>query len=165
MENILLTDRLIGRWIVQSGNYSLLLHPDSKNLFIDQVQWANAKNSKLNLESIEHYLNRRAESSSTSVYCVNSSSSQLNRVHYIACIYKDLQIKTLIKLDQDLIFLNQFIVQSQSSDCLTIMSCNNDIVIVEKIYFLSHNLKVIKSTIQNSSKYIGTSFSSEIRIS
>lgn len=165
MNDVLLANRLIGRWIVQSANYSLLLHPDSKNLFVNQVEWTNIKNSKLYLESIRGCLNKQGKLSKISVYCVKSTSSQLHSTHYVACVYRGPRLKLLIKLNQDLVFLNQFIVQSQSFNCLTVMSCCNCMVIVEKIYFINRNLKVIKSTIQKSSKYIGTSFSSEIRIS
>ena len=161
MDNILLA----GRWIIQSTNYSLLLHCKSRNQFVDQVEWVYVQDSKFYLESIKRYLNKQDELSNISLYRLKSGSGRLHTVHYIACVYIGLKLKMLIKLDQDLIPLNQFIVQSQSSNCLTIMSRKNTMVIVEKIYFLNRNLKVIKSTIQNPDKYIGTTFSSEIRIS
>ncbi len=156
---------LAGQWIVQSANYSLLACPDYTNLFVNQVQWTYIKKHKPCLESVKQYLNEEYELSNISTYCIESTNRQIHSVHYIVFVYRGSRIKLLIKLDQNFAFLNQFVVQSQSCNYLTIMSSNNDITTVEKIHFLNCNLKVIKSTIHKSNKYIGSSFSSEIRIS
>lgn len=164
MNNVFSAVNLTGQWIVQSANYSLLMHPDYKSLFVNQIQWKYIKKHKPCLKSIKRHLNEE-HADNISVYSIKPRYGKMYNAYYVVFIYQGSSIKSLIKLDQNFAFLNQFMIQSQSCNYLTIKSFKNGIFIVEKIYFLNRNLKLIKSTIQKSNKYAGTSFSSEIRIS
>lgn len=161
MHDDFLINRLTGRWIVQSTNYSV-----SANTLINQVECINIKDCssyfKSTIDNLEKY---EKELSGINLYCMQfKDRHDSNSQYYILLIYQASTLKLVMKFNHSFVFLSKFIVQSQSRNCLTIISCDKNIEVIEKIYFLSRNLKIIKSTIQQDNSYIGTSFSSEIRI-
>jgi hypothetical protein len=110
-------------------------------------------------------LNMQYDIKHVDLYRIESKTSQdLCSVHYVILAHEGAKLSSIIKLDQDFVLLNRFTAHYESSNQLIITSSSNNINIVEKIYFLNQNLKVIKSTVKRSNEYIGTSFSSEIRI-
>lgn len=157
-----LIGQLAGQWIVQSTNYHLLKNLKYHDLLFNQVQWERVVDYKPYLNKLKKY----SSNNSIDIYRIKSKSNDAGYIiYYIACMYQGSKLSSIIKLDHDFVFLNQFRVQNQSKDHLTIESLKGDISIVEKIYFLNCNLRVIKSTIQRCNKCIGASFSSEIKIS
>lgn len=157
-----LISQLAGRWIVQTTNYSLLKNFESRALLCNQVHWTHVHEHEPYLSKIKKY----GSSNSVDMYCIKSrNSNEMDIISYIILLYQGPELSSIIKLDQNFALLNQFLVQDQSEDQLTIVSLEGSVSIVEKICFLNCNLKVIKSTIQRFNKCIGASFSSEIRIS
>ncbi len=165
MNDDFLISQLAGQWIVQSTSYSLLKHAD-KNIFINQMRWTRIKDCSPYLKCIAQNLEKQDILTSVYLYYIElKNNNGIDCSHYIALVYERSRPKLVIKFSRDFVFLNKFIVQSQSNNSLTIMSYDNNIKIVERIYFLNRNLKVVKSTIQKYSTCVGTCFSSEIRIS
>lgn len=163
-----LIGKLEGQWIVQSANYSLLQYANSKDLLLNEVQWFRIYDYKPYLGQISQHLpeESRLNSIDMHLYCVKSKRNKVVRVvGYIILLYRGVQISFMIKLDQNFVFLHRFVIRGQSEDRLTIVSPKDSLYIVEKIYFLNRNLKVIRSTVHSFDQCIGTSFSSEIRIS
>jgi hypothetical protein len=158
-----LIDQLAGQWIIQSANYSLLKRLESRDLLLNQVQWLQMPNYAQHLEQIKQYYDNNKSVSICRIRSKNNNGT--HTIIHILLLHQGPQLSSIVKLDENFAFLNQSIVQSQSEDQLTIMSSKGNISIVEKIYFLNCNFKVVKSTIQRCNKCIGTSFSSEIRIS
>lgn len=158
-----LIDQLTGQWIIQTANYSLLKRHESRDLLCNQVQWLQMSSYAQHLKQIKQYCDNNDR---LNMYCVKSKdSNSAYSTSHILLLHQGPQLRSIVKLDQNFVFLNQSIVQNQSRDQLTIMSLKGNISVVEKIYFLNCNFKVVKSTIQRCNKCIGTSFSSEIRIS
>lgn len=158
-----LMGQLAGQWIIQSANYSLLKCFESRDLLFNQVQWLQMSSYEPQPEQIRQYCDN---DDSMDIYRIKSKNSNgAHTISYILLLRQGPKLSSIVKLDQNFVFLNHSIVQSQSKDQLTIMSSKGSVSIVEKIYFLNSNFKVVKSTIQKCNKCIGTSFSSEIRIS
>lgn len=166
MTNSFLADRLKGQWIVQSINYPSLESSNYKSAFVDQIEWIYIKDLKHYWKFIMQYLEKQDELSEVDLYHIlsQSSSSGPCKTYYVALIYAGSRLKSLIKLDEGFALLNRFTVKNQSRKQLTIASNTPSITVVEKIYFLNRNLKVIKSTIREGNACKGVSFSSEIRI-
>lgn len=165
MDNNCLISKLTGRWIVQSANYSLLRSTDCTKLFLSQIQWIYLEDCSLYFKSVIDDLNIQCNIKHIDLYRIESKTSQdLYSVHYIMLAHEGAELSSIIKLDQDFVVLNRFTAHYESSNQLIVTSSSNNMNIVEKIYFLNQNLKVIKSTVKRYNSYIGTSFSSEIRI-
>lgn len=157
-----LIDQLAGQWIVQSTNYSLTKNLKYQDLLLNQVQWEHIDGYKVYRNQLKKYFSNNT----VDTYRIKSKKNNgVDVISYIVLVHQGSKLNSIIKLDHDFALLNQFMVQNQSEHHLTIMSLKGNISIVEKIYFLNCNLKVIKSTIQRFNKCIGASFSSEIRIS
>lgn len=165
MDSNFLTSKLMGRWVVQSTNCSSRACFNHTKILINQVSWTYMKTSSYYLKFIMLHLKQQNEVSKIDLCCMESIKNHSNHEkHYVSLIYEGPQLKFLIKFSHDFNFLNKFVVHNCSENQLTIVSYNEDIKIIEKIYFLSCNLKVIKSTILKNNSCVGTSFSSEIRI-
>ena len=167
MHESLLIGQLKSQWIIQSINYSLLPHAKYNNLFLDQAKWLYVHDYRLYLDQIKQYIEteEKLEDCSINLYYVNFSNKKTYLSHYVIFLSQGSALKLLIKFDHNFDLLGQFRVERDSKNHLVIVLQNSDISIVEKIHFLNSNLRVVKSTFYADNNYIGTSFSSEIRIS
>ena len=168
MDRFFSANQLTGNWTVQSMNSSSVLNRSQhKNQFIDRVEWTYVKDSRLSLNLL--LKNVRAYYpllNSAELYLVKSKdSNNASSKHYILLAYHLSELKLLIKLSDNFTVLDRFFAQGKSSNYLMLRSCDQGVDVIEKIYFLNRNLKVIKSTIRKKNRLLGISFSSEIRTS
>lgn len=165
MNTEFLISKLTGKWITQNTGYSLIRYSEHIDTSTDQVSWTYVKNPSPCLKSAILHLKQSNKLSEIDLYHIRSKNNRsIYSEYYVLSAYQASELRLLIKLSSDFVFLNKFIVQSYSQKQLTISSYDKNIEIIEKIYFLNRNLKVIKSTIRKHDSCIGISFSSEIRI-
>ena len=165
MNHNFLLNKLAGQWVVQSAYGRLLESFEPNSLFVNQIKWTPVDNSNSCLENIRRCTKKKINLNSVNIYLVESSASEkYSNKNYIVFISQQSKLELIMKFDQNFRLLSKFIVQNQSSNSLTCVSPSKHFVIIEKVYFLNHNLKISKSTIQLSRAYTGTAFSSEIRI-
>ena len=167
MHESLLISQLESQWIVQSINYSLLPYAKYSNLFLNQAKWLHVHDYRRYLDQIKQYIEteEKLEDYSIDLYYVKFSNKDIYLSYYAIFFSQGSVLKFLIKFDHNFDFLAKFKVERDSRNHLIIMLQNSRISIVEKIHFLNSNLRAVKSTFYVDNKYIGTSFSSEIRIS
>jgi len=123
-------------------------------------------NTNFYLKLLSHNLDLNSPYKKIEIYCIEyKNKNNLIQKQYLLIFHnKDDQI-ILFKFNHKFEYLNKFTVSTSSKKYLSIVSKNKNITIIEKIYFLNNNLKVIKTIVKKHEKDIAVSFSSEIRIS
>lgn len=162
----LLNEKIIGKWIVQSTNYYKLKEGMFTDKFISQIEYTPIFNHKKCADFIINNLNIKWNHNNIKLYYVKSKSNKfINNKHYILTLTTEQQKQYIYKFDYDFNILNKFLIKYFSENYLYIVSNNNNINTIKKIFFLHNNLKVVKSITKQNNRNINISFSSEIRIS
>ena len=161
-------DRMVGKWVSQSTYYTSSSNRNSRNIFsktlINQVKWSNVNNNKTIINSIKKQVNKEKIKNHIRLYKIESNNNH-TFISYIAFFKNQENNLCLVKFNQALQQVNSFIFVKVSNSHLCLISQVYDITILEKIYFLNTNVKLVKSITKKSNKCILTSFSSEIKIS
>lgn len=160
------TSRMKGKWITQSSNYLSLhnKHYASKTL-ANQIDWIYLSNYDKYINFIEQNI-YTGSLDYFSLYRINYINQKyLHKIHYAVLLKEKEHPAYLLKFNETFNLINRFLIQYYSEDNICLISRIKDVTIIEKIYFLNTNVKVIKSIIKKDNQYIATSFSSEIKIS
>lgn len=162
----LFTEQIIGTWIVQSTNYYTLQGGKFTDRFTSKVKYTPITNYEQYINHIEPNLSVTYDNNNIKLYYVEYQINQLiKNPYYILILNPKFQKTSIYKFDYKFNITSQFIVECYSENYLSIISKNNSINIIEKIFFLTNNLKAIKSIIKKDDKHVSISYSSEIRIS
>ena len=166
MDHNKFTHQMTGQWITQSTNYPLSSYSINSSKLMNRMTWINISDQTHHISSIKQSINRINMKDSIYLYKVQFTDAfNVMNNYYVALLYETTGQVCLWKLNNKLEPINQFIIQNYSTYHLSLMSSIGNITILEKIYFLNTNVKIIKSIIKRANKYVATSFSSEIRIS
>ena len=166
MNNNFFIGKMTGNWIVQSTNYSLLNYYKSTDTFINKVKWHNINSNNNDINNLLFHFNRDYTLHNASLYDVEYIKNGISqRVYYILIYNIKSNPSYILKFNSKFDLINKFTIKDVHENYLFTISKVQNITIVEKIYFLHQNLKVIKSIIKKNNQCIGLSFSSEIRIS
>lgn len=166
MNSEFLAGKIEGNWIIQSTTYSLL-----KNKILtssNQINWKTVKN-KENISLIKLLLKNIIEKyciSNSSIYILESINKKRLEKFYKFFLYnQELEKGYLLKLDNSGNILSKSEFVYKSSQYLRINHNRDGFYVIEDIYFINPNLKIVKSIIKKNKQCIGISFSSEIKIS
>lgn len=159
-------EQIAGNWIVQSTNYSSKKNSDFIEILTNQVRYTNLINTNFYLKLLSHNSNLNSSYKKIEIYCIKYKNKNHSVKKQYLLIFHDKYDKiVLFKFNNKFEYLNKFTVSTWSKNYLSIISKKNNITIIEKIYFLNNNLKVIKTIVKKHEKNIAVAFSSEIRIS
>lgn len=164
-ENIF-TNQMTGKWITQSTHYSILDNVVNYNTYINYINWTYIPNYENYAQYIFSSLQTKNRIHSIFLYKVKYN--QINygiKTYYVTLLEYKFRKAYILKFDERFNLMNKFKIKNHSNNNLYLISQIDDLTILEKIYFLNTNVKIIKSVIQKNKEYIATSFSSEIRIS
>lgn len=166
MDVDIFTHKMTGRWVAQSTNYSLMDNYTLFNTFRNQVTWTYIKNHEKYMNfllpklQIEYIIDR------IDLYSITFKDNNYSqRKYYVGLLKQKSNQFHLLKFNDKFDVINKFIIQDYSRNYLSLISYINNITVLQKIYFLNNNVKVIKSIAKKYNQYMGTYFSSEIRIS
>ena len=164
MESNYFIERMRGEWIIQSTNYPLLNVDKSSCNFINRMRWHYIKNDKKYLYMFckHNHINLLQKSQ---LYSLQLMSNKKNKNHYIVLITDKLNQSFLLKFDMSFNLINKFFIEKIDKNFLHLSTYINKFEVLQKIYFLNNNVKLIKVTIKKGSYYVGTFFTSEIRVS
>ena len=162
----LFSEKIIGQWIVQSTNYYTLKEGIFTDKFISQIEYTPLSNHKKCADFITNKLSIKWDHNNIKLYYVKGKSHQFTtNKYYILILTTEQQKQYLYKLDYKFNILNKFLIEFCSENFISIISSNNNIHTIKKIFFLHNNLKIVKSITKQDNKNLSISFSSEIRIS
>jgi len=166
MNYSLFNEQMTGNWIVQSTNYSSKKNSDFIEILTNKVKYTNLINTDFYLKLLSNDLNINYLNKKIEIYCIEfqAKNNEINK-QYLLVLNDNNNQTIFLKFNDKFEYLNKFKVQIASKKYLSIVSENKNMKIIEKIYFLNSNLKVIKTIIKKHEKDIAISFSSEIRIS
>ena len=167
MDYDIFTHQMTGRWIAQSSNYFSFYNQDSFSCtFTNQVEWTYLFDHDKYIDIIKKNIQAPNIQNYLSLYRIKLISKEYsNRIYYAVLLKSKANQTCLLKFNEELTLINNFFIQDYSKNNFCLVSHVKDLRIIEKIYFLNDNVKVIKSIIRKNNKYIATSFSSEIKIS
>ena len=166
MDNNILVNQITGLWITQSSHYYLQKNSSlfSKTL-MNKAKWSDISNNSYYTNILRQKLKKEYKIKSIVLYKIQFlDTNYRNHTQYILLLKDQLDQTYLLKFNQSLAIVNKFIVKESSCDYLCLISHKHNLGIIQRIYFLNKNLKIIKSTVTKSNKYIATFFSSEIKI-
>ena len=158
-----LINRILGTWIVQNTKYSYINYLDKSS--IHTIEWSLIPQKYNKLEFIANKILDKIKNKYYEYYIVRKNNFSIN-THFIFLFHDELKEGCIIKLDSKFRVLESYNIKHYSSNYMDIYYSdkkNDDIV--EKIYFLNNNLKIIKSVTQKNQKNNAICFSSEIKIS
>ena len=162
----LFTKQMIGNWIIQTTNYSSLKDLSINSTYKNKIKWIDIKDYRPYLHSLLPNLKQEYIIQNIKLYLIELADQNFVQYQYYALLLSDKYNNTfLLKFDVKFQLIIKFAIQDCAENYLSMISEINGLTIINKIYFLNTNLKVIKSIIKNHEKYMATSFSSEIRIS
>lgn len=153
--------QMTGTWITQSTYYSLLNIRGISCNFVNKIDWLYLKNHIKYLKSLSNKNQKNIY-----LYYVQLNNHRKKNTNYYLTLQIDKFNKvSLFKFDTSLRLVNQFFIHEIAENYLCLLAYVNSYEVLQKIYFLNQNVKLIKVTIKRQDCYIGTSFTSEIRIS
>jgi len=167
MDYNLFTKQMTGDWIAQSTNYYLTNHINQNFYTLNnQIKWTDIKEKEVYLDLIRTILKKEDIVKYISLYKIESIDvNSLSNLSYILLSQKTSKQICLFKFNKRFHLMNQFTLKDYSKNYLCLSSDIRNIRVIEKIYFLNNNVKIIKSIIKKNNQCIGASFSSEIKIS
>lgn len=160
------SDNIAGNWIVQSTHYSSNKKTNFIEILTNEIEYKRIINinsyQKLWLPYLKsNYLDNKAE-----IYSIESKKNNIIAIQqYLLILNEDHRTIIVLKFNNKFKVLNKFIIKHYSKKYLSMISQYRNITVSEKIYFLSSNLKIIKTIVTKNKKCCTISFSSEIRIS
>lgn len=160
------TKQMTGTWITQSTYYSSLNISETSRNFVNRVEWLYLKNNieYLKLISKENQVNLLQENLYLYHIKLNNNRKK-NGDYYLTLKIDQFNKAYLLKFDTSFNLINQFFIKEITENYLCLLAYVNNYEVLQKIYFLNQNVKLIKVTIKRQHYSIGTSFTSEIRIS
>ena len=152
-------ERLLGHWLVQNTIYSL--SNNASNTSVNKISWSIPKDKQKFINSMRKNIDKQYDQLSL----IEIDNCQIKIIKYILFLYKT-KSKTgiILKLNNKFDFLNSSSFYIQSYNTLYLDYNIKNINIIEKLYFINDNLKLIKSTIEQNDQYVTVLFSSEIKI-
>lgn len=160
------TKQMIGTWITQSTYYSSLNIAETSYNFVNRIKWLYLKNhiKYLKLMSKENEVNLLQKN--IYLYHIQLNNNRKKNDDYYLTLKIDSSNRAyLLKFDTSFNLINQFFIQEITENYLSLLAYVDNYEVLQKIYFLNQNVKLIKVTIKKQHYYVGTSFTSEIRIS
>ena len=159
-------ERITGEWIIQSTNYPLLNMDEISYNFVNKIKWHHIQDNKKSFYMFFKHNQIDLLQEKSRLYSVQLvSDNKNNKNYYIALITNQLNQSFLLKFDMSFNIINKFFIKKIDKNFLYLSAFINKFEVLQKIYFLNDNVKLIKVTIKKGSHYIGTVFTSEIRIS
>ena len=166
MESNYFIERMIGEWIIQSTNYPLLKINKTSCNFVNKVQWHYIKDNKKYLHIFFKHNQTNLLQKQSHLYSIHLvSNNKNNNNYYIALVTDRLNQLFLLKLDMSFNIINTFFIEKMNENFLYLSAYINKFKVIQKIYFLNNNVKLIKVIIKKGSSCISTFFTSEIRVS
>ena len=160
------TKQMAGYWIAQSTHYSLIKLNTSSCNFVNKIKWLNIKNPAQYLDSLSKKNQMDLLFKYIHLYYIQLNNNiYKNGYYYIMLMINQFNQAYLVKFDSSFKLINKFLIKEITDDYLCVLTSVNKYQVLQKIYFLNQHLKLIKVTIKDQQNYIGTSFTSEIRIS
>lgn len=166
MDHNFFIKQMTGNWFVQNTKYSLLKKRELTDTFATQIKWTRIQNKDKYFGLAAIGISDYNILSSLNLYCIQLSDSDFLQNSYIILVINSTSGQDyILKYNHKFNFINKFTVTYCSKNYLSMTAKIKEFTITEKIYFLHNNLKITKSIIRRKDQCIGTSFSSEIRIS
>lgn len=160
------TQQMKGQWFIQTTQYSLQKSCELVNKSKDQVNrnYINVNNKDLTQALTS--LSKKDQLNSQYLHYIESSNQNINNKHYHTLLLNsNSKYAYILRYDYKFNLNHKFRLISCFENYIIMISKIKNFTIIEKIYFLHKNLRVTKSIIKQKCKCIGTSFSSEIKIS
>ena len=165
MESNYFIERMIGEWIIQSTNYPLLEINHTSCNFVNKVKWHYLKDNKKYLKIFFKHNQTNLLQKKSQLYSIQLvSSHKNNNNYYLALVTDRLNQSFLLKFDGAFNIINTFFIEKIDKNFLYLSAYINKFKVLQKIYFLNNNVKLIKVIIKKGSFCIGTFFTSEIRV-
>ena len=145
-------ERMMGEWIIQSTNYPLLNMDQNSCNFVNRMKWHYIQDNKkyLPMLSKHHQKNLlQKESQLYSIQMVNDNKNNNN--YYIALINDRFNQSFLLKFDISFNIINKFFIEKTDENFLYLSAYINKFKVLQKIYFLNNNVKLIKVIIKKGS--------------
>ena len=166
MESNYFIERMTGKWIIQSTNYSLSNMDETSCNFVNRMKWYHIQDNKKYLHMFFNHNQINLLQKKSQLYSIEQvSNNNKNDNYYIALITDKLNQSFLFKFDMSFNVINKFFIEKIDKNSLYLSAYINKFEVLQKIYFLNSNVKLIKVTIKKGSYCIGTFFTSEIRVS
>lgn len=163
MNSKFFVNKIEGNWIIQSTNYSLIKNTISTS--INNVLWKEIKNINHEMEPIVKNSILKFPTTNGNSYALESSNQKGNKKSYRFFLYNEKINKgSILKLNHLGHIVSRASFNYKNNQYLYINYQYDDFDIIERIYFINSNLKIIKSIITKNKICIGICFSSEIRI-
>jgi hypothetical protein len=158
--------QMTGTWITQSTYYSLLNKNETSCNFVNKIEWLYLKNNLTYLKSLSKNNQVNFLQKNMDLYHIQLSNKQNKDEDYYLTLQIDPCNKAyLLKFDNSFKLINKFFIKEITDSSLCLLGYVNSYEVLQRIYFLNQNVKLIKVIIKKNQNYIGTSFTSEIRIS
>ena len=160
------TKQMIGTWITQSTYYLSLNIGETSCDFVNRIKWLYLNNhiKYLKLMFKENEVNPLQKN--ISLYHIQLNNNRSKSSNYYLTLKVDQSNRAyLLKFDTSFNLINKFLIKEITENYLCLLAYVHNYEVLQKIYFLNQNVKLIKVTIKKQNYYIGTSFTSEIRIS
>lgn len=160
------TKQMTGSWIAQSTYYSPINIRATSCDFVNRIKWLNIKKTVQYLDSLSKKNQIDLSSNNIYLYYIQLSNNiYKDGDYYIILMIDQFNQAYLLKFDISFKLINKFLIKEITENYLCLLTYVNTFQVLQKIYFLNRHVKLIKVTIKNQQNYIGTSFTSEIRIS
>ena len=166
MESNYFIERMTGEWIIQSTSYALFHMNEASCNFVNKMKWYHLKDNKKYLHMFFKHDQIDLLQQKSQLYSIQlTSNSKNNNNYYIALTTDKLNQSFLLKFDMSFNLINKFFIKKINENYLYLSTYINKFEVLQKIYFLNSNVKLIKVIIKKGSHCIGTFFTSEIRVS
>lgn len=164
--NIIIS-KMSGLWVTQSTYYSLIEKNNKEsNTLINKVEWTNISCDSHDYNFMISKISKEYIHNLIFLYRIESLNNEYNKnTYYVLFQKKGSKNISVLRFNKNWILINQSVIHESTNNYLCLISDINNLTVVQKIYFLNSNVKVIKSIIKKSHQCIATSFASEIKIS
>ena len=163
MNSRFFVNRIEGNWVIQNTNYSLI--NNTINTSINQISWKQIKNTNNEIDLILKNIMAKFYMTNSSIYIMEYNKNERIEKFYKFFLYdKKTNTGNILKLNHSGNIVSKASFNYENNKYLYINYQHDGFNITEKIYFINHNLKIVKSIIKKNAKCIGISFSSEIKI-
>jgi hypothetical protein len=156
-----------GLWITQSTYYSLIdKNQEVSHTLINKVDWRNISCDSHDYNLMLSKLSKKYIDGFISLYQTESLNNKLTKnTFYVLFLKTGSKNISVLKFNKYWRLISQATVRKFTSNYCCLISDMHNFTVIQKIYFLNNNVKIIKSIIKKSCQCIATSFSSELKIS
>ena len=160
------TQQMTGTWITQSTYYSLFNKNETSCNFVNKIEWLYLKNNIKYLKSLSQQNQVNFLQKNTYLYHIQlNNKNNAHEDYYLTLKIDSFNKASLLKFDNSFKLINKFFIREITDNYLCLLTYVNSYEVLQRIYFLNQNVKLIKVIIKKQQDYVGTSFTSEIRIS